>query len=164
MEIEIPRELADAQGVPEDLDANIVGPYRFPSPVRRRAAGWVYVGAASIAVVGAVTVLPVPMLWVGAAFIALAGYHFLASHGTRLNEDQALAAAGRQVPFPIGHASAALRFEGARSYPVWNVLVYDAEDPPTQRALVFVDAVTGADRRPAYIDSLGGSGVSDSVN
>lgn len=157
MEIEIPRELADAEGVPQDLDSNIVGPYRFPSPVRRRAAGWVYVGAATVAVTGAVTVLGAPMLWVAAAFAALAGYHFLTSHDTRLNEDQALAAAGRQVPFSIGHASAALRFEGVRSYPVWNVLVYDAEDPPTQRALVFVDAVTGAERRSAYIDALGDS-------
>ena len=37
--IHIPREVAEAEGLPEELDANIVGPYRFPDPRRRRIAG-----------------------------------------------------------------------------------------------------------------------------
>ena len=46
--IHIPREVADAEGVPEDLDANVVGPYRFPDPRRRRLASWLYLAGAAV--------------------------------------------------------------------------------------------------------------------
>jgi hypothetical protein len=157
MGFEIPREIADAEGVPEDLDSNVVGMFRFPSARRRRSAGLVYFAAAAVAVAFGLTVLPAGMLWVGAVLAGLGVYHFLAAFETKVDEEEALAIAGRQVPFSIGHASAALRFEGVRAYPVWNVLVYDADDPPTQRALVFIDAVGGAERRPPYFDTLGSS-------
>lgn len=159
MEIEIPREIADAEGVPEDLDSNIVGPYRFPSPRRRRSAGWVYVVAGIIALATSWGPLPAGMRWVAAAFLALGAYHFVSAHPSRLTEDDALAIAGRLVDFPVGHASAALRFEGFRAQPVWNVLVYDAHDPPRYRALVFVDANTGDERRPAYTNTIDKSSV-----
>jgi hypothetical protein len=58
--------------------------------------------------------------------------------------EEALAAAGRHVSFPIGHASAAVTFEGWRSRPVWQVVVYSADDPPSTRAIVNVDGLTGA--------------------
>jgi len=157
MGFEIPREIADAEGVPEDLDSNVVGMFRFPSSRRRRTAGWVYIAAATVAVTASLTVLPAGMVWVGAALAALGVYHFAAAFATKINEEDALAIAGRQVPFAIGHASAALRFEGIRAYPVWNVLVYDADDPPTQRALVFIDAITGTERRSPYLDAFDSS-------
>ena len=154
MGFEIPREIADAEGVPEDLDSNVVGMFRFPSSRRRRSAGWVYVAAAAVAVAFGLTILPRGMMWVAVAMLLVAGYHFLAAFPTKVNEEVALVNAGRQVPFAVGHASAALRFEGVRAYPVWNVLVYDAHDPPTQRALAFIDAVDGSVRRPPYFDTL----------
>jgi len=157
MGFEIPREIADAEGVPEDLDSNVVGMFRFPSSRRRRTAGLVYLVAGAVAVISGLTVLPKGMVWVGAAFAALAAYHVASAFPTKINEEDALAIAGRQVPFTIGHASAALRFEGVRAYPVWNVLVYDADDPPTQRALVFIDAITGSERRSPYFDTLDSS-------
>jgi len=47
------------------------------------------------------------------------------------------------VQFPVGHASAVVGFDGLRARPVWNVLVFSADEPPTQRGLVRVDAVDG---------------------
>ena len=41
--IHIERDLADSISIEEELDSNVVGPYRFPSPMRRRIAGWVFV-------------------------------------------------------------------------------------------------------------------------
>ncbi len=154
MSIEIPRELADREGVPDDLDSSVVGPYRFPSTARRRTAGWVYVGAAVVAGLTAVTVLDAAMWWVAGGFLLFAGYHFASATTGEVDEQAALREAARHVPFSIGHASAALRFEGLLAQPVWNVLVYDADDPPTQRALVFIDAVTGEMRRDPYLDRV----------
>jgi hypothetical protein len=61
----------------------------------------------------------------------------------RVDEKEALAAAGEAVGFAIGHASAQQVWRGLRSRPAWRVLCYSAEDPPLQRGLVLVDAVDG---------------------
>lgn len=154
MDIEIPRELADAEGVPEDLDANVVGPYRFPNSLRRRTSGWIYAAAAVVAAAAAGVGLARGLWWVAVAFVALGAYHLWAAHDVRLTESDAFDAAARAIDHPVGHASAALRFEGLRSIPVWNVVVYDAADPPATRSLVQVDARSGDLRRPVYAEAL----------
>ena len=141
--IEIPRDLADAEGVPEDLDANVVGPYQFPSPTRRRASGVVFLAGAAVAGLGAALGLPAG-LYVMAGFLALVGiFHFLTAWELAVSAEDALSSASREVSFPVGHASAAVTFEGCRSRPVWHVLVYAAEGSPSARGLVRVDGVGG---------------------
>jgi hypothetical protein len=81
----------------------------------------------------------------GAILLALiGGYHFLASWHLNVDQTQALTVASRTVGFPVGHASAAMAWRGWRSRPEWRILVYSAEDPPIQRGIVQVNAVTGA--------------------
>ncbi len=60
-----------------------------------------------------------------------------------IREARALEAANASAGFAVGHASASLGFDGLLAKPVWNVLVFSADDPPSQRALVRVDAVGG---------------------
>lgn len=141
--ITIPDEVADAAGLPDDLDATKVGEYRFPSPHRRSQAANVYAVAAAVAVATAFMGLPRGMWWVALGFATLAGFHVLAAWRTKLDEKAAFSAAAGAVSFGVGHGSAALRFEGLLAKPIWNVLVYDAGAAPTTRALVRVDAVTG---------------------
>lgn len=136
--IHIDRDLAESVAIEEDLDANVAGVYRFPSPRRRRLAGWAYLGAA----VGALLV--VEGGWpVALGLAAVAGWHFVSSWPLRIDENEALRVAGSAVDFPIGHASASVRFAGWRSRPRWAVVLYSAVDPPDERALVVVDAVGG---------------------
>ena len=152
--IEIPRELADAEGVPDDLDANLPGTYEFPSPTRRRSSGFIFLAGALVAVVGAVLGLP-SGFYVVAGGLALVGlYHFVSAWELATTAEQALAAAGPEVSFPVGHSSAAVTFEGWRSRPVWHVLVYSADEPPTTRGLVRVDGVNGAVLGEAYEEEV----------
>ncbi len=133
-----------ADELPEDLDVTAyVGPYVFPDIKRRRIAGTIYL------VVGA------SVLWValatdnrgllfGAILLAfIAGYHFVAGWPLRIDQTQALAVASRTVGFPVGHASAQLAWRGLRSRPAWRILVYSADEPPSVRGLVELDAVDG---------------------
>jgi hypothetical protein len=136
--IHIDRDLAESVAIEEELDANLAGPYRFPSPSRRRLAGWVYLGMALLAL------LVIDGGWVaGLGLAALGIWHFLAAWPLRLDESDALRIAAKAVDFPIGHASASVRFAGWRARPRWAVVLYSAADPPDQRALVVVDAVDG---------------------
>lgn len=144
MSPQIPREVAEAAGVPEDLDADVVGPYSVPSPRRRRLAGRWYLGGAVLVALGSFTILPVGMLGVAAGLALIGGYHLISAWDLEVNEQGALEVANRTVEFPIGHASAQVGFEGWRARPVWNVLVFSADDPPSRRGLVRVDGVSGA--------------------
>lgn len=140
---EIPREIAEAEGVPDDLDSTVVGPYSVPSPRRRRRAGWVYAGGAVVAGLAALWELPAGLWFVGGAFVLVAAYHFVAGWELAVRDPEALEIANRAAGFPVGHASAVVSFEGWRARPVWNVLVFSADEPPTQRGLVRIDGLSG---------------------
>jgi hypothetical protein len=136
--IHIDRDLAESVAIEEELDANLAGSFRFPSPERRRIAGWVYLGTALLASVA------FDDGWVvGLGLAALGVWHLLGAWPLRLSETEALRVAGSAVDFPVGHASASVRFVGWRSRPRWAVVLYSAMEPPDERALVVVDAVSG---------------------
>ncbi|MCU0261712.1 MAG: hypothetical protein MUE78_11890 [Ilumatobacteraceae bacterium] len=142
-----PDEIRDV--LPDDLDASgFVGPYQFPDNSRRRIPGVIYlVLAAGCIVLWAVArdepIVNDGFLWAGIA-LALIGLLSITS-GWRMHIDErdALVAAQQAVRFPVGHASAQQVWHGLRSRPTWRVLCYSADEPPTQRGLVLVDAVDG---------------------
>jgi hypothetical protein len=141
--IEIPGEIAAAQSVPGDLDSLALGPYSVPSPTRRRSAGWFYLGGAAAIALGTVAGLP-GGYWVVAGGVAAIGvYHFATAWDLPIREGEALEIANRAVPFGVGHASAQLAFTGWRARPVWHLLVFSDDDPPSQRGLVRLDPATG---------------------
>jgi hypothetical protein len=150
--IHIPDEVVREQQVPEDLDSAAVGPYRFPDPRRRRLAGFVYLGLAVAAAVG----LPVsPGRWWSVALaMGLALLNLATAWPLGIDAEEALTRAATGAPFPIGHASAAVTFHGWRSRPRWHVIVYDAGEPPSQRALIVVDAVSGKRIGDPYVEDL----------
>jgi hypothetical protein len=142
--IEIPAEIADAARIPDDLDANVLGEYAVPDTRRRRQTGLVY-GVAAVVSAGAALVGISAGFWLLAAvFVGIGGYHIAAGKRLEIREDRALELANRATTFAVGHASAALGFDGVLARPVWNVLVFSADEPPTERGLVRVDALTGS--------------------
>jgi hypothetical protein len=150
--IHIPREVADAEGVPEELDAGIVGQYRFPDPRRRRIAGWIYLGTA---VVLAGLASQQSLVWGGVALAGLLGiWHLVSAWPLVMDQEQALAKAATVVDFPVGHSSAAVTFVGVRSRPRWHVVMYSADEPPSQRALVQFDGVSGDLAEDVYTEDV----------
>lgn len=148
--IHIERDLADQIAIEDELDANIEGEFRFPAPSRRRIAGWVYLTA------GVVAAFTIDGGWiVGLGFGGLALWQFLTSWPLEVDEREAMTTAAGVLDFPIGHSSASIRFHGWRSRPRWSVLVYSAAEPPDQRALVVVDAVTGEILETPYVEDVG---------
>ena len=147
--IHIERDLADEIAIEEELDSNVEGEYRFPSPMRRRIAGWVYV------VAGVVCCFAFSGGWVvgvGLGLIAL--WHFASAWPLDVDEHEAMTTAAAQVDFPIGHASASVRFHGWRSRPRWSVVMYSATEPPDRRALVVIDAITGAVAETPHVEAI----------
>jgi hypothetical protein len=149
--IHIEKDLAESLAIEEELDSNVVGPYRFPSPMRRRISGWVFVVAAVLAM------LVIDGGWLPAiGLFALAAWNFASAWPLAVDEHRALSIAGSAVDFAVGHASAAVTFQGIRSRPRWSVVLYSAEDPPDKRALVVVDAVSGVIAEDPYVEAVEG--------
>lgn len=154
--IYVPDEVAEAAAVPDDLDSDVDGvKYEVPDTRRRRIAGVVYLVAAVI-VAGLILagLSPSAMWWTAVAVLVVVGlYHFVAGWGLLVRQGEALEAANRAVEFPVGHASASLGFSGWRARPVWNVLVFSADDPPSQRGLVRVDGIN-ASVVDSYVEAI----------
>lgn len=147
--IHIDADLAEDVAIEEELDSNVVGVYLFPSPERRRLAGWALIAA------GGFSLLAIPGGWpVAVGLTALAVWPFLSSWPLHVDEKEAMMRAAAEVSFPIGHASAAVRFQGWRSRPRWATVLYSAADPPDQRALVVVDAVDGSIVETPYVEEI----------
>lgn len=137
--------------LPSDLDADaaaFAGAYEFPDNSRRRIPGLIYLGFAVVCLAVWLLADDSPIVndgWAWAALLLTAVGVFSITSGWRMrvDEQQALVAAHGAAGFPIGHASAQQVWHGVRSRPTWRVLAYSADEPPTQRALVLVDAVDG---------------------
>ena len=137
--------------LPADLNASeFVGAYKFPDNSRRRIPGVIYLVIAAICLAVYLVranddaVLVNDGLLLAAGLLGFAGIMSITS-GWRMHVDekQALVAAQQAIDFPVGHASAQQVWHGVRSRPTWRVLCYSAEEPPTRRGLVLVDAVDG---------------------
>lgn len=135
--------------LPEDLDAAAyVGPYQFPDNSRRRVPGVIYVATGVVlialwAIFGDAVYVNAGLLFGGILLAAWGAFCITSGWRMRVDEKEALAAAGEAMGFAVGHASAQQVWRGLRSRPTWRVLCYSAEDPPKYRGLVLVDAVDG---------------------
>ena len=136
--------------LPDDLNAHDPElQYEFPDNSRRRIPGIIYlvIAAASLAlylVKGPDGVYVNGGFLLAAVLFGVVGiYSFTSGWRMEIDEKQALDAAGQAVGFTVGHASAQQVWRGLRSRPTWRVLCYSADDPPTRRGLVLVDAVDG---------------------
>ncbi len=130
--------------LPEELDVTAyVGPYVFPDIRRRRIAAALYVIVGGAALGAGLAASNRGLVFAGVFLLVIAAYHFAAGWHLEIDQTEALAIASRTVGFPVGHASAQLAWRGLLSRPVWRILVYSADEPPSIRGLVELDAVDG---------------------
>jgi hypothetical protein len=130
--------------LPEELDVTAyVGPYVFPDIRRRRIAGAIYAVIGVLSLAGGLSADNRGLVLAGIALLLIALYHWFAGWPLRVDQTEALAVASRTVGFPVGHASAQLGWRGLLSRPAWRILVYSADEPPSIRGLVELDAVDG---------------------
>jgi hypothetical protein len=136
--------------LPSDLDVSaFVGPYQFPDNSRRRIPGYLYLGISALSLLlwlmsdQSSGLVNYGFLVFAISLAAFAGYVLTSSWKMTINERDALVHASRAVDFAVGHASAQQVWRGIRSRPTWRVFCYSAQEPPTHRGLVLVDAVNG---------------------
>jgi hypothetical protein len=136
--------------LPDDLQPHLADQedYVFPNNNRRRVPGYLYlVIAAGLVVLGLAAdgSVYVNRGMLGAAVIVavVGAYSLVTGWNLAVDERDALVASVAEVGFPVGHAAAQMGWRGLLSRPTWRILLYSADEPPTQRAFVLVDGVDG---------------------
>jgi hypothetical protein len=130
--------------LPTDLDVTAyVGPYLFPSMTRRRIPATMYVVLAAGCLLGYAVSSNNGLLAAAIVLGLIALYHYASAWPLNVDQTEALLIASRTAGFAVGHSSAQLAWHGLRSRPVWRILLYSADAPPTMRGLVQIDAVDG---------------------
>lgn len=143
----------DVREIRDELPAELVpsefaGVYEFPDNSRRRIPGVIYLVSAAACLVAWLLVDSNPIVndgyaWAALTLGAVGAMCFGSGWRMTVDEKEALVTAQQAIGFPVGHAGAQQVWHGVRSRPTWRVLCYSAEDPPTRRGLVLVDAVDG---------------------
>ena len=136
--------------LPEDLDASAFQvDYEFPNNSRRRVPATMYLVLGAAAVIAYLVwkdsspLVNRGLMLAGVGLMLFGVYGLVAGRRLQIDETQALGSATRTIGFAVGHASAQLAWRGVWSLPVWRLLLYSAENPPTRRAMVIVDGVSG---------------------
>ncbi len=136
--------------LPADLQPDRVDhdEYIFPNNNRRRIPGLLYLALALVLIV--VYLVRGEGVFVNAGYLGVALllglfglYSLVAGWNLDVDERDALVSAIDAVGFPVGHASAQMGWRGWLSRPIWRILLYSADDPPSQRGFAIVDGVDG---------------------
>jgi hypothetical protein len=139
-----PSDGAAGDVLPGELDVTaLVGPYLFPDIRRRRLAALWYALVAAGALLAGLSSGNGGVAGAGVALALVALYVAACAWPLRVDQTEALTVASREVGFPVGHASARLAWRGLRSRPAWQILLYSADEPPSIRGLVELDALDG---------------------
>lgn len=146
-----PPDAEDGDVLPADLQpALVTGPYMFPNNSRRRIPAVLYLLCAAVLVVIVVLASGSPgvnggLVAAAVLFVVLGVYSLAAGADLRVDDHDALVAAGIAAGFPIGPASIQLGWRGPLARPTWRILLYSDEQPrPLRRALVLVDGFDGS--------------------
>lgn len=138
-------ENSDVSGdvLPDDLDiTKYVGPYQFPTPRRRRTAAYGIFAVAIATLLLGLQSNNTVLMGAAVASTVLGIIFFVTAWPLNVSDVQALTLAAKNAPFSVGHASAQLSFSGWFSKPTWRVVVFSSEEPPTDRGLVEINAVS----------------------
>ena len=144
--IEISQEAADKQVIPEDLNSLAVGSYIIPNPQRRKTYGFLLI----------ITALISQFIfyfndWLsvtaGAVLVLFTGISILFINNTiEVKQSHVIQIVSSYIPHSIGYYSIALTFEFVKNLfflkPVWTVIVYDHNNPPTNKTIIEIDAST----------------------
>ena len=156
--IDISREDAEKQIVPDDLNSLAVGSYIIPNPNRRRTYGYllIFTSISSYVLFDLTNWLSVLY---GSLLVFLFGiFVLLIDNAVNIKQSDVISHIMKHVPNSIGYYSIALTFSFFKQIrflkPIWTVIVYDHENPPKQKTIVEIDAANGDLVSETYTESI----------
>ncbi|MDA3037555.1 MAG: hypothetical protein O3B30_04220 [Actinomycetota bacterium] len=155
--IEIDKDVAKETLLPDDLNSLAVGSYVVPDPSKRKQYPYVVLGVVLLIYITSLMidfVSFVPVIIILSIVLLLL---FVVNNKFKIRQQEVIEKISNNIDHSIGYYSIALTFQFTLKQiltPVWTVIVYSHENPPSNKTIIEISAFSGRVITEPYTEKL----------
>ena len=155
--IEIDKDIAEENLLPDDLNSLAVGSYVVPDPRKRKQYPYVVLGVVLLSFITSLIIDFVSFIPVIIILSIIALLLFLVNNKFKIQQQEVIERITNNIDHSIGYYSIALTFQFTFKNiltPVWTVIVYSHENPPLNKTIIEINAFNGKVITEPYTEKL----------
>ena len=155
--IEIDNDVAEETLLPDDLNSLAVGSYIVPDPSKRKQYPYVVLGVVLLIYITSLMIDFVSFVPVIIILSIVSLLLFVVNNKFKIRQQEVIEKISNNIDHSIGYYSIALTFQFTLKQiltPVWTVIVYSHENPPSNKTIIEISAFSGRVITEPYTEKL----------
>jgi hypothetical protein len=155
--IEIDKAVAEETLLPDDLNSLAVGSYVVPDPSKRKQYPYVVLGVVLLIYITSLMIDFVSFVPVIIILSIVSLLLFVVNNKFKIRQQEVIEKISNNIDHSIGYYSIALTFQFTLKQiltPVWTVIVYSHENPPSNKTIIEISAFSGRVITEPYTEKL----------
>ncbi|MBL6628693.1 MAG: hypothetical protein ISQ16_02730 [Candidatus Actinomarina sp.] len=155
--IEIDKDVAKETLLPDDLNSLAVGSYVVPDPSKRKQYPYVVLGVVLLIYITSLMIDFVSFVPVIIILSIVSLLLFVVNNKFKIRQQEVIEKISNNIDHSIGYYSIALTFQFTLKQiltPVWTVIVYSHENPPSNKTIIEISAFSGRVITEPYTEKL----------
>jgi len=155
--IEIDKDVAEETLLPDDLNSLAVGSYVVPDPSKRKQYPYVVLGVVLLIYITSLMIDFVSFVPVIIILSIVSLLLFVVNNEFKIRQQEVIEKISNNIDHSIGYYSIALTFQFTLKQiltPVWTVIVYSHENPPSNKTIIEISAFSGRVITEPYTEKL----------
>jgi hypothetical protein len=155
--IEIDKDVAKESLLPDDLNSLAVGSYVVPDPSKRKQYPYVLLGVVLLIYITSLMIDFVSFVPVIIILSIVSLLLFVVNNKFKIRQQEVIEKVSNNIDHSIGYYSIALTFQFTLKQiltPVWTVIVYSHENPPSNKTIIEISAFSGRVITEPYTEKL----------
>ena len=155
--IEIDKDVAKETLLPDDLNSLAVGSYVVPDPSKRKQYPYVALGVVLLIYITSLMIDFVSFVPVIIILSIVSLLLFVVNNKYKIRQQEVIEKISNNIDHSIGYYSIALTFQFTLKQiltPVWTVIVYSHENPPSNKTIIEISAFSGRVITEPYTEKL----------
>ena len=155
--IEIDKDVAKETLLPDDLNSLAVGSYVVPDPSKRKQYPYVVLGVVLLIYITSLMIDFVSFVPVIIILSIVSLLLFVVNNEFKIRQQEVIEKISNNIVHSIGYYSIALTFQFTLKQiltPVWTVIVYSHENPPSNKTIIEISAFSGRVITEPYTEKL----------
>ena len=155
--IEIDKDVAKETLLPDDLNSLAVGSYVVPDPSKRKQYPYVVLGVVLLIYITSLMIDFVSFVPVIIILSIVSLLLFVVNNEFKIRQHEVIEKISNNIVHSIGYYSIALTFQFTLKQiltPVWTVIVYSHENPPSNKTIIEISAFSGRVITEPYTEKL----------
>jgi len=155
--IEIDKDVAEETLLPDDLNSLAVGSYVVPDPSKRKQYPYVVLGVVLLIYITSLMIDFVSFVPVIIILSIVSLLLFVVNNKFTIRQQEVIEKISNNIDHSIGYYSIALTFQFTLKQiltPVWTVIVYSHENPPSNKTIIEISAFSGRVITEPYTEKL----------